>query len=109
MNRFGATDRLCETLVSWPLLLAGSSPWLRARNKTPTGTRRVGAIGRITKRLTRPDARRGTTPAARHGGLLPEDAEEQQCLVVLRHAVPCDLTHDHLPELPEWLVGVVPE
>jgi len=29
---------------------------------------------------------------ASHGGLLREDAEEQQCLVVLLHAVPFDFT-----------------
>ena len=29
--------------------------------------------------------------------LLREDAEEQQCLVVLLHAVPFDFTHDQLP------------
>jgi hypothetical protein len=32
-----------------------------------------------------------------HGCLLPDDAEEQQCLVVLLHAVPFDFTHDQLP------------
>jgi hypothetical protein len=46
---------------------------------------------------------------ASHGGLLREDAEQQQCLVVLLHAVPFDFTYDQLPELPEWLAGVVPE
>ena len=36
----------------------------------------------------------------RRGGLLHEDAEEQQCLVVLLQAVPFDfITHDQLPEL----------
>ena len=36
MNRLGATDRLCETLVSWRLLLAGSSPWLSHRSYSTT-------------------------------------------------------------------------
>jgi hypothetical protein len=36
--------------------------------------------------------------------LLREDAEEQQCLVVLLHAVPFDFTHDQLPELRKWLL-----
>ena len=59
-------------------------------------------------RPMRTDARRGTNlPQASHGGLLREDAEEQQCLVVLLHAVPFDFTHDQLPELREWLAGVV--
>src|SRR5215203_2410050 len=35
----------------------------------------------------------------RRGGLLHEDAEEQQCLVVLLHAVPFGFTHDQLPAL----------
>ena len=46
---------------------------------------------------------------ASHGCLLREDADEQQCLVVLLYAVPFDFTHDQLPELREWLAGVVPE
>ncbi len=33
--------------------------------------------------------------------LLREDAEKQQCLVVLLHAVPFDFAHDQLPELAE--------
>jgi hypothetical protein len=41
--------------------------------------------------------------------LLREDAEQQQCLVVLLHAVAFDFTHDQLPELREWLRGVVPK
>ena len=41
--------------------------------------------------------------------MLREDAEEQQCLVVLLHAVPSDFTHDQLPDLPKWLAGVVCE
>jgi len=36
MNQLGATDRLCETLVSWRLLLAGSSPWLSHRSYSTT-------------------------------------------------------------------------
>jgi hypothetical protein len=48
-------------------------------------------------------------PRASHGGLLHEDAEKQQCLVVLLHAVPLDFAHDQLPKLREWLRGVLPQ
>src|SRR5262249_39397238 len=34
--RLGVMDRLCETLVSWRLLLAGCSPWLRHRSYSTT-------------------------------------------------------------------------
>src|ERR1051326_146767 len=40
---------------------------------------------------------------------LRDDAEEQQCLVVLLRAVPFDFAHDQLPELRKWLPGVVRE
>jgi len=35
-NRLGATDRLCETLVSWRLLVGGLSPWLGHRSYSTT-------------------------------------------------------------------------
>ena len=40
--------------------------------------------------------------------MLRDDAEKQQCLVVLLHTVPCDFTHDQLPKLRERQGGVVP-
>jgi hypothetical protein len=39
--------------------------------------------------------------------MLRDNAEEQQCLVVLLHAVAFDFTHDQFPELREWLPSVV--
>ena len=36
VNRLGATDRLCETLVSWRLLVGGLSPWASHRSYSTT-------------------------------------------------------------------------
>ena len=36
VNRLGPTDRLCETLVSWRLLVGGLSPWLSHRSYSTT-------------------------------------------------------------------------
>src|ERR1019366_4381776 len=35
-NQLGATDRLCETLVSWRLLAGGVAPWLSHRAYSTT-------------------------------------------------------------------------
>jgi hypothetical protein len=57
--------------------------------------RRFATFGELNRAVIEPRGVIRIRPS--HGCLLRDDAEEQQCLVVLLHAVPFDFAHDQLP------------